>query len=102
MNERRASITIGVTYNTSASKLKEIPIIIKNIIESVDGVRLDRAHFKTFNSSSLDFEIVYFTKGGDYVKHLDASQKINIMIIEAFEKEKIEFAFPTQTIYIEK
>ena len=105
MRKRRINFSFGVTYNTPTNKLKKIPDIIKGIInpEKLEHVdRLDRVHFTEFGDFSLNFEIVYYMKSQDYVKYRDSQQAINLAIKEAFEKEGIEMAFPTQTIYVEK
>jgi small-conductance mechanosensitive channel len=47
----------------------------------------------------MNFEIVYFIEGPDYNIYMDAQQKIYLEILQAFEKEKIEFAYPTQTLF---
>ena len=105
MKKRRISFSFGVTYDTSTKKLKKIPEIVKEIINSekleyVD--RLDRVHFTEFGDFSLNFDIVYYIKTKDYEKYKDTQQAINFAIKEAFEKEGIEMAFPTQTIFINK
>jgi len=105
MKKRRISFSFGVTYGTSTKKLKKIPDIVRNIINSnkleyVDS--LDRVHFSEFGDFSLNFDIVYYMKTQDYVKYKDTQQQINFAIKEAFEKEGIEMAFPTQTIFLEK
>ena len=105
MKKRRINFSFGVTYDTPTKKLKKIPGIIKDIIdpkklEFVD--RLDRVHFTEFGDFSLNFEVVYYMKTQDYVKYRNMQQAINLAILEAFEKEGIEMAFPTQTIYVEK
>jgi len=105
MKKRRISFSFGVTYGTPTKKLKKIPGIIKDIISSdkleyVD--RLDRVHFSEFGDFSLNFDIIYYMKTQDYVKYKDTQQEINFAIKEAFEKEGIEMAFPTQTIFLEK
>lgn len=105
MRRRRVSFTIGVTYDTPLEKLKKIPEIIKDIIdpEKLQYVdQLERVHFKEFGPYSLNFEIVYYLKTKDYIKYMDTQQEINFRIKEAFEKEGIEMAFPTQTIYLGK
>lgn len=51
---------------------------------------------------SLNFEFVYYVIGADYTKYMDIQQAINLSIFEAFEKAKIEFAFPTQTLFVNK
>lgn len=105
MKKRRINFSFGVTYDTPLKKLKKIPDIIKKIIspEKIDFVdRLDRVHFREFGDFSLNFEVVYYVKSDDYAKYMDTQQEINFAIKEAFEKEGIEMAFPTQTIFLNK
>jgi len=100
MENRRVIFSLGVTYGTSMEQLKKIPALLKNIIDSCDNVEFQRVHFKELGTFSLNFEIVYLLNSPDYVKYLDTQQTINYAIKEAFEKEKIELAFPTQTILV--
>lgn len=100
MQERRVVFSLGVTYQTPYDKLQSIPGLIKKIIDSHDGVRFDRAHFFKYGDSSLDFEIVYYVIGADYTKYMDIQQSINLKIFEEFEQRKIEFAYPTRTLYL--
>ena len=102
MQKRRVEFIIGVTYDTPLKKLKKIPDIIKNCILICDLTDFDRVHFKEFGSFSLNFEVVYFVNSADYLINMDVRQKINYSIKEAFEKEGIEFAYPTQTINLNK
>ena len=105
MKKRRISFTFGVTYDTPTKKLKKIPEIINNVIDPEklkDLYKLDRVHFTEFGDFSLNFDVVYFLKSQDYVKYRDTQQEINFAIKEAFEKEGIEMAFPTQTINLNK
>lgn len=102
MKRRRVPFNIGVTYDTSSAKLKKIPGIIKSAINKVKLADFDRAHFKEFGDFSLKFEIVYYVNSGDYNKYMDVQQKINLEIKKRFEKEGIEMAYPTQTIFLNK
>jgi small-conductance mechanosensitive channel len=105
MNKRRINFSFGVTYDTPLKKLKKIPDIINSIIDSkkLEHVfKLDRVHFTEFGDFSLNFDIVYYLKTKDYAIFRDTQQEINYRIMEAFEKEGIEMAFPTQTIFINK
>jgi len=105
MKKRRINFSIGVTYNTSLKKLKKVNEIIKSIIDperDSNIFKLDRVHFKSFGDFSLNFEIVYYLKTADYVKYLNTQQEINFLLKEAFEKEGIEMAFPTQTVFLNK
>jgi len=100
MQERRVLFNIGVVYSTPAVQLKRVPGMIKNIIEKMPNTRFDRAHFFSFGDFSLNFEIVYYVLSADYNEYMDKQQAINLAIYEKFEQEVIEFAFPTQTLYI--
>ncbi len=102
MKERRALFHLGVVYDTPVKKLEKIPSIIKKIIEDTDKARFDRANFKKYGDFSLVFEVVYYAETSDYYEYMDINEKINLEIAKAFKKEKIEFAYPTQTILLDK
>lgn len=101
MLERRVVFKLGVTYQTPRDKLKLIPQIVHDAILEQDQVRFDRAHFQTYGPSSLDFEIVYYVLAPDYNLYMDIQQAINLYIHERFEQEGIEFAYPTQTVFVQ-
>ncbi len=101
MQKRRVDFTIGVTYDTSVTKLNKIPKIVEKIMKKV-GMQLDRVHFKKYGDFSLIYEIVYYIGTNDYNKFMDAQQEINLLLKKEFEKEKIEFAYPTQTLFVSK
>ena len=101
MNERRVLFTIGVIYQTPLEKLEKIPGILREIIEGQEQVRFERAHFATYGAFSLDFEIVYWVLDRDYLIYRDVQQKINLEIFRRFDGEGIEFAYPTQTLFLE-
>jgi small-conductance mechanosensitive channel len=102
MLSRRVAFSLGVTYDTPLDKLKEIPALIKQIIDAVDQTDFSRAHFKEFADSSLNIEVVYFVLSQDYDIYMDVQQDINFGIKEAFDARGIEFAFPTQTLYLQQ
>ncbi|MBI2543527.1 MAG: mechanosensitive ion channel family protein [Candidatus Aenigmarchaeota archaeon] len=102
MQKRRIVFNLGVKYETPTEKLKKIPVIIKDIIDKIESVELDRVHFNKFGDFSLGFEVVYNLNTSDYNKYMDVQQEINLMIKEQFEAVGIEMAYPTQTVYINK
>jgi small-conductance mechanosensitive channel len=91
-----------VTYQTRADKLERIPGMIQEIIESQEQIRFDRAHFSNYGDFSLDFEIVYWVLDRDYALYMGIQQEINLALYRKFEEEGIEFAYPTQTLFVEK
>jgi small-conductance mechanosensitive channel len=102
MHERRIMFTIGVTYQTPREKLRAIPRIIREAIERQPQVRFERAHFKAFGPSSLDFEAAYFVLSSDYDTYMNIQQEINFELVDRFAGEGIAFAYPTQTLHLER
>jgi len=100
MDKRRVVFKFGVTYQTSLEQLKAISKIVENIIKNIKGTTFDRAHFFSYDDFSLTFEVVYYVLGSDYNKYMDVQQEINFAIKDEFEKRGIEFAYPTQTVYL--
>ena len=101
LEKRRISFTIGVIYGTPVEKLRKIPVMIENIISPLEHAEFERTHFKTFGDFSLDFSVVYHVLDPAYSSYLDIQQIINLEIYQRFEKEGIEFAYPTQTVMLE-
>jgi len=102
MEKRRVAFKIGVTYQTKLQEVKAIPRIIENIIKNVKDTTFDRSHFFSYGDFSLVFETVYYITGANYNKYMDIQQEINFAIKEEFEKRGIDFAYPTQTLYLNK
>jgi small-conductance mechanosensitive channel len=102
MEERRVAFHFGVEYSTPSRKLKKINEIVEKTCKGIKGVRFDRSHFQKFGDFSLNYEVVYYINTNDYNKFMDIQQEINFKLKEAFEKEKIVFAFPTQTLFLRK
>jgi small-conductance mechanosensitive channel len=102
MEKRRVAFKLGVTYQTTAKQLEAIPDIIEKIIRNVEDTVFDRAHFFSYGDFALVMEVVYYVLGADYNKYMNIQQRINLQIKEAFEKEGIEFAYPTQTLFLQE
>jgi len=100
MSDRRILFRFGVLYSTGKEKLSLIPQLIKNAINALPGTRFDRAHFSSFGPYSLDFEVVYYVLSAEYNNYMDTQQQINLDLYEAFEREGIEFAFPTYSVKV--
>ena len=100
MIERRVVFSIGVTYETPRASLQRIPTLIREAIERETATRFDRSHFAKYGDFSLDFETVYYVLSPDYNVYMDIQQRVNFAIHEAFERESIEFAYPTRKLYV--
>lgn len=102
LKRRRNLFSIGVTYETPSDKFRKVPDLVKSAIESVENVTFDRVHFRDFGDSSLDFEIVYYAESDVYAEYMDIQQAVKMAIKENLDKEEIEFAYPTRTIFNKK
>jgi small-conductance mechanosensitive channel len=102
LQRRRVVFQLGAIYQTPAEKLKIIPDLVKQIIIDNPNAEFDRGHFKAFGDFSLNFEFVYYVLSSEYRIYMDIQQAINLKIYERFEEEGIEFAYPTQTLFLTK
>ncbi len=100
MENRRVSFVLNVSYETNTDQLKSIGETVRNIIEPMDGLRFSRIHLTNFSDSSLDFEVVYYVLSSDFDRYINAHQDILLQIKERFEQQGINFAYPTQTLYV--
>ena len=102
LEKRRAVFSFGIAYETPGEKLRAIPEIVKEIVGGIELAELDRVHFKEFGDFSLNYEVVYYANTTEYGVYMDMQQEINLQIKERLEKEGIEFAYPTQVVYVKK
>ncbi len=100
MQERRIVFSFGLLYQTTREQLEAVPGIVRDVLGNQELARFDRAHFKGFGDSSLDFEVVYYMLVPDYNSYMDTQQAINLDLITRFEEMGVDFAYPTRTVYI--
>ncbi|ENN95919.1 mechanosensitive ion channel MscS [Methanocaldococcus villosus KIN24-T80] len=102
-DRRRVLMTIGLTYNTSCEKIKKAKeIIIKTLEEHRATLPPYRVHFVEYGDWSLNLRVEYFVRNLGFDYYLNTIEEVNLKIKEEFEKEGIEFAYPTYSIYLEK
>lgn len=102
MQKRRVVSSFGILYETPVEKIKNIKQIVTNIFNNLENAELSRVHFKQLGDFSLNFEVVYNITTGDYNIFMDVQEKFNFALMEAFESEGIEFAYPTQKLFVAK
>ncbi len=101
MDERRVVFQLGVVYRTTTDEVREIPDLIREIIESTDQTRFDRSHFSQFGESALEFEVVYWVLSPEYPVYMDIHQSIMLRLLEEFRSRGIEIAYPTRTVHVD-
>jgi small-conductance mechanosensitive channel len=89
-----------VTYETPIEAIERIPRMIREIVEAQADTRFDRCHFAAHGAASLDFETVYYVRSADYNRYMDIQQAINLRLHREFARLGIEFAYPTQKLFV--
>jgi small-conductance mechanosensitive channel len=102
MSERRVVLAFGVPRETPAEVVAEVPGRIRGIVEAQPRVRFERAHFKGFGESSLDFEAVYWISSPNYELYMDRQQAVNLALLKTLQEEGIGLAVPTQSLLLSR
>jgi small-conductance mechanosensitive channel len=92
MKERRTAFTFNVDFDTPVEKLRQIPGIVKEIVQSQPKTRFDRCHLLNYSNSALQYELVFFVTTADYAVYADVQQNINISILERLRALGVRFA----------
>ena len=103
----RRTSNITITYDSGHTKAKRAVEIIKEVLADVPEINSDpdkppRVYFSDFNDSSLNIYMSYWVKPADYWLYHKVNEQVNLEIMKRFEGEQIEFAFPSQTLYVKK
>ncbi|HKI45918.1 MAG TPA: mechanosensitive ion channel domain-containing protein [Balneolales bacterium] len=99
----RRVMTVTVTYDTTPEKMQEAVDILKELLDNHEGLNPDfppRVYFSDFASTSLDILVIYWYHPPDYWKYMEFSERLNMNILKRFNEAGIDFAFPTQTVYL--
>lgn len=102
LEDRRVTLNLGLTYGTPAERLRAVPGIVARVLGAHPRARLERVTFRNYGPSSLDFEVVYVVVERDAAPFFAVQHEVNLAIYEAFAKEGLSFAFPTQTVHLRK
>ena len=106
-NYRRINWTIGLEYNSTLDQIKELTQIISSYLKDNDSFMVNDEYksfvrIEKFNDSSIDILIICFTSTQDWDKYLEIKEDLAVKIKDSVEKIGLSFAFPSQSIYIEK
>ncbi len=100
LTERRVVLTFGVAQETPADAIERIPAMARELIEGQDLTRFDRAHFKGFGATSLDFEVVYWILTPEYNAFMDRQQAVNLGLLRALEGAEVQLASPAPRMVV--
>ncbi|WP_077154423.1 mechanosensitive ion channel family protein [Bacteroides bouchesdurhonensis] len=101
---RRVTVKLGLTYDTTPEKMKEALDILRAIPKRMENVSENPSDISAVFTDYADSALVitynyYIKKQGDILK---VTSDMNLEILTSFNKAGLDFAFPTQTLYINK
>jgi small-conductance mechanosensitive channel len=99
LERRRFTLRFGLVYQTRPETLRGVPALVRSIVESHEHAAFIRCGLTGYGQSSLDHEAVFEVEGRDFEPAFAARHAIALEILEAFAREQIAFAYPTQTSF---
>jgi MscS family membrane protein len=103
-NQRRVKFNLELTYQSKPQNILSIIADIKEAILSEMPITASEmtVRFADFSNSSLTLVVIYFVNSNEYEIMIEVKEKINVKIMEIVAKYGCDFAYPTQTIYVQK
>ena len=102
LKSRRLDLILSLNLNTPTEKIKktikEIKLVLKNNPKVIEDTV--QVHFDQIDNSSNKIKIFLYINETEYLKFLNAKQEVLCSLLTLIEKENIELAYPTQTIYV--
>lgn len=104
MGKRQITFNLGITYDTPKEKLEKVVHQIRELLHGHGDIHPETIFvtFNSYNNSSLDIFLYFFTKTTNWGEFLAVKEKINFSIMEILEKEGVSVAFPSRTVYLQK
>jgi len=96
----KTEMNLGLTYDTPAEKVRRATALLEEIFRANPRTADLLISFNKFADSALNIFVVHVWNGTDGKQHFAEMQELNLQIKARFDAEKIEFAFPTQTVYV--
>ncbi|MDR1667061.1 MAG: mechanosensitive ion channel family protein [Bacteroidales bacterium] len=98
---RKVTVKLGLTYDTSPQKMQEAIELLKDIPQAVlDIENTVTAYFSDFGDFAMVITCHYFIKKGRDI--FETTSRVNFEILRRFNDAGLNFAFPSQTVYLEK
>jgi MscS family membrane protein len=98
----KTEINFGLTYDTPLEKLKRAVQILDEIYRGHPQTHDLIISFNKFTDSALNIVVVHWWKGTDGKAYMAGLQELNFKVKERFEAEHLDFAFPSQTVYLKQ
>jgi MscS family membrane protein len=98
----KTEMNLGLTYDTPVARVQRATELLEEIFRANPKTADLIISFNKFGDSALNIFVVHVWNGTDVKQHFTEMQALNLKIKERFDAEKIEFAFPTQTVMLKQ
>lgn len=99
----RRIVNITITYDTPPEKIERAIAIVKELLENHEGMHEDyppRVYLSDLNADSLNIMAIYWYHPPNYWDYMTFTERFNKEVLRRYNEEGIDFAFPTQTMYL--
>jgi len=102
---RRIKMVLGLTYDTTPEQMQKILEALRRLLATHPGIAQDQTtlvRFDRFEDSYLGIFIYTFTNTADWDQYLAIREDVQLKMMEIVQEHGAQFAFPSQSIYVEK
>ena len=101
---RPYKFTLGVTYDTSRAKLEQLMADLTAMLEASEYVEKGSAFVRltSFGSSSIDLLVSAYLLTNQAGTFLKMQNDLNLNVMDVMQKDGVDFAFPSTTVYLAK
>jgi MscS family membrane protein len=96
----RTVLNYGLTYDTSAARIRQATGLLREIFRGHPKTTEAHVTFNRFDASSLNLEVVLLVGTTEWTEYIAVLEDLNLQVKERFDAERLEFAFPTQTVFL--
>lgn len=95
-------LSLALQLNTSSEKIRKIIKQIKVVLANNPNVIEDtiQVNFANITECSCNIVMYMYINETEYTKYLNIKEEILCSLLMLMEKENIELAYPTQTVYL--
>ena len=95
---RKVTVDLGLTYDTTPEKMEQAMAILNEIAAGNPSLEEKRTvFFSGFGDFAMNIKFIYYIRKGEDIA--GTQNAVNLEILKHYNAERLEFAFPTQTLY---
>lgn len=100
--KRRFELRLTLELTTPLEKVHELSNILKETLSTHTSILQDSilVYFDTISNNGIDLQIIAYTSIVDFNEFIQFKEELNYEILATVEKQQIELAYPSQTVYL--